>query len=195
MGTIAASVGAGGNTAGTNFIAQLDQHGVDVGKKIKKWFEDATKDEGILGVVRAMGMVLGAGIVEGIRLAFITAVNHIDWAGILFDAYGAGVSLVFGVNPAQAARAAAGTGHVTAGDGSNLPEFPLGGVVPGPWGKPRLVLAHGGEEIRNRGQQMQGNSGSGGNTYNATINVTGAGDPYETARMVSDRLNHAFGLQ
>jgi hypothetical protein len=48
---------------------------------------------------------------------------------------------------------------------SGVPSFANGGVIPGPKGKPRLVIAHGGEIVKN--PLMIGPTGrGGGNTYN-----------------------------
>ncbi len=43
----------------------------------------------------------------------------------------------------------------------SLPGFAQGGVVPGAFGQPMPILAHGGEVVSTRGQQMRG-GGSGG---------------------------------
>jgi hypothetical protein len=59
-------------------------------------------------------------------------------------------------------QAAAGGGGIRGGG-----SFASGGIVPGPIGEPRLIVAHGGEEVRTRAQQ----SGGG-----ITVNLTVQGD-------------------
>jgi hypothetical protein len=62
----------------------------------------------------------------------------------------------------------------------------LGGVVPGPYGSPQLIMAHGGEVVSGlHGEyaaRMGGNGG--GSVYNITLiqNITGSGDPVETGQ-------------
>lgn len=40
-------------------------------------------------------------------------------------------------------------------NGDGIPEFAQGGIVPGSLGQPRLILAHGGEQVVTHGQQMR----------------------------------------
>ena len=49
----------------------------------------------------------------------------------------------------------------------NIPGFQTGGIVPGPAGSPRLIMAHGGEEVISRGRTRLG--GSGGAVVNVFI--------------------------
>ena len=61
--------------------------------------------------------------------------------------------------------------------GGLIPGFDTGGVVPGPTGAPRLVLAHGGETIlptHKKSMGELGQTGVGGTTVNLTVNLSDA---------------------
>jgi tetrahydromethanopterin S-methyltransferase subunit G len=65
-----------------------------------------------------------------------------------------------------------------------------GGIVPGPMGAPRMILAHGGEMVLNRQQQAAVSNNS------ITVNVNGnVDDPYLMARLISEQVNTALGEQ
>lgn len=60
-----------------------------------------------------------------------------------------------------------------------IPGFATGGIVPGPLNAPRLILAHGGENVVTRAQQSSGMGGlaGGGNAYHMEFNVNGNASP------------------
>lgn len=74
----------------------------------------------------------------------------------------------------------------------NFPEFQSGGVVPGPVGEPRLVIAHGGEEIIPAGQRRDGRGGGPVIGGDVTINVESS-DPMAVRREVEDLLGELQG--
>lgn len=95
------------------------------------------------------------GIIDAVIDAITAVTSKIDDLLGLTDRVGGAVS---------------GVGDFLGGIGSRIPGFDAGGVVPGPRGAPRLVLAHGGETIlpTHRG----GGGGRGGDTF--ILNVGGS---------------------
>lgn len=73
--------------------------------------------------------------------------------------------------------------------GSELPNFASGGIVPGPIGRPRLIVAHGGEEVRPAGRD--GRPSVQLNQYN-TINDRSPAAVEEAARRGGQRLADTF---
>ena len=64
------------------------------------------------------------------------------------------------------------------------------GIMPGPMGAPRMILAHGGEMVLNRQQQAAVSNNS------ITVNVNGnVDDPYLMARLIAEQVNTALGEQ
>ena len=71
-----------------------------------------------------------------------------------------------------------------------IPDFQHGGVVPGPWGAPRLVIAHGGEPIG-----MQGQSGGGGIVINGPLVANAVIREEADIRKLAKALGEEIGRQ
>lgn len=81
-----------------------------------------------------------------------------------------------------------------------LPEFQHGGIIPGPIGVPRLVVAHGGEEFMPVGGRSLQTAGSptGVNVHIEMQNATLVGGPHgmrEFARIVREEMEQATRTQ
>ena len=86
------------------------------------------------------------------------------------------------VEPVSAIREKDADPNRVAGDGILTRNF--GGIIPGPIGRPQLVLAHGGEEVLTPGQQVGRHT-----TWDINVNFTGA-DQFspESLRQIADSL-------
>ena len=63
------------------------------------------------------------------------------------------------------------TGGGGPGGAGSLFAFHSGGIVPGPVGRERLIVAQGGEAVLTPGQQRAVGGGGGGNTFNISISA------------------------
>lgn len=82
-------------------------------------------------------------------------------------------------------------GSAVPGAGSGLPEMDTGGIIPGGFMQPTLMIGHGGEEVLRPDDPRHVNNGGGGgvNISNLTINVTP-----RTGTMTSHEAQEAAGM-
>jgi hypothetical protein len=52
-----------------------------------------------------------------------------------------------------------------------IPSFAKGGTVPGPSGEPRVIIAHGGEEVKPQPIHLGSGGGGGGNTVSVKVDM------------------------
>ena len=120
----------------------------------------------IIGVVLIAGLSALSIILRAVAIAFTVLAfgakpviqifkTIFEWAAKLIDKLGELIGKVKGF----------GIGNFKLGS-FKLPGFQTGGIVPGPIGQPRMVMAHGGEEIKSAGV-----TGASGPTFNVSVNV------------------------
>jgi len=115
------------------------------------------------------------GILATVR-AVVAAIKT-EWEAVDFDASKSSL-FGFGVKAPEWVPGVGGKKF-----GFNTPEsFDGGGMIPGPVGAPRLILAHGGEEVLTPAQQAGGGSGAGGPMIGSVqVDARGMQDPLEVA--------------
>lgn len=69
--------------------------------------------------------------------------------------------------------------------GLKIPGFQAGGIVPGPIGEPKMIMAHGGEEVVPNGKSGGGFGGNGGLVFNVNVGMY-AGSEIDKRNIASD---------
>lgn len=102
---------------------------------------------------------------------------HDDWNQVTSAIQGAAGALGDFAAQARNMPVVGGLGHAL-----GIPGFATGGVVPGPLGAPRLVIAHGGETITPPGAGAPNGAPDGGRSQVVNVYVATDADPYEIGR-------------
>jgi len=153
-----------------------------VGRVLRGLFEWVTKNwdlllaviTGPLGAAIAIWRRFGDDIRDTLGAAF-------DWIKEKVKALASFLDKVLGPLDETVGKIAGVIGKVGGGVGGvlkHLPGFASGGIVPGAVGAPTLAIVHGGERISSVG------AGSGGGSYNITINTTGGVSREDGERVV-----------
>jgi hypothetical protein len=148
------------------------------------------------------------GIFNGIKGGVITMVNDVvRMINGLIDALETGVNAV--INAYNAIPLLPDVGNInlpsipyvpTGGGGAEPPRtlvggwYQYGGTVPGPYGRPQLVVAHGGEEFRGMGGQYPSESGAGTGRWTNYGRVEFHYHGSEGARLIREQARQLRGL-
>lgn len=164
----------------------------DITKAVNQGLGDGTNS--ILSALGKIAFDIGVAVAKGM---YVGLMELLPGGGRYSSVVQGSSSAAWGNLAADATTGAANyefaPGTSLAGLWDALPSFGSGGTVPGSPGSPQLIKAHGGEVIPGlRGEYMGAamaayGGGGGGATMNVTIinNITGSGDPVQSAQMTS----------
>jgi hypothetical protein len=144
-----------------------------VRKDVYPAVSDALKDLNSGKIDDALGQFaarIGWIIAKGVTKGLVSAIYATENLGLTSEQAQAKKKL-YDSTPTFGSRAASG-GGVDIGAPESIPSFATGGVVPGPYGKPRLAIVHGGEAFMGLGNVMSTSDMIGGRGGGMSMSVT-----------------------